>query len=632
MLGMSLKKFKIVLLSILTTLLAACVHQENDQVATRPEPPANNQDETKAHELEHNIVKNVHLQNNQTTWVLVEPDLESQDQTEVAQPDQALVYKARNPKPGNSETKGPLDHLLADARSAASRLAPSQPAEFKQTRLPMRMIRPITDIDRENYAHYQPNPVKDPNADPVSTFSIDVDTGSYANVRRMLSEGHLPPAAAVRAEELINYFNYQYPGPDQRQAQEQPFNVITELAPSPWRDASYLMHIGIQAYTPERDERPAANLVFLVDVSGSMSSPNKLGLLKNAMKMLSKQLDENDRVAIVVYAGASGIVLEPTVGNNFAAISNALNQLAAGGSTNGSAGIELAYQLAEQSLLEDGINRVILATDGDFNVGTVNFDQLKQLISRKRKSGIALTTLGFGSGNYNDQLMEQLADAGNGNYFYIDSLSEGRKVLVEELGSTLQILAKDVKIQVEFNPEVVAEYRQIGYENRALKREDFNNDSVDAGEIGAGHSVTALYEITFQGSSQHLVDPLRYQQEQNHRSISPIDTSSEIAFLKLRYKKPQEQQSRLISQAILYQDRTQQFDHASQALRFSAAVAGFSQLLQTSDYLSESFSYQQVAELALKAKGNDPHGYRGEFHRLVKLAESLDQIQHHAAR
>jgi len=342
-----------------------------------------------------------------------------------------------------------------------------------------------TVVDRENYAAIDSNPIKRVVEEPVSTFSIDVDTGSYSNVRRMLNNGRLPPQDAVRVEEMINYFSYDYPLPE---AGEAPFSVQVEQAVTPWNENTRLLQIGLQGYRPDPDSIPASNLVFLLDVSGSMNAPDKLPLLVNSMKMLTRELDEDDRVAVVVYAGASGVVLESTPGSEHATIAAALDRLSAGGSTNGGAGIELAYAQARQGFIEGGVNRVILATDGDFNVGTVNFDSLVDLVERQRESGIALTTLGFGRGNYNDHLMEQLADAGNGNHAYIDTLNEARKVLVDELTSTLLMIAQDVKIQIEFNPAVVAEYRLIGYENRMLEREDFNNDRVDAGDIGAGHT------------------------------------------------------------------------------------------------------------------------------------------------
>jgi len=471
-------------------------------------------------------------------------------------------------------------------------------------------------VDRENYKHFEGNPVKRVAEQPVSTFSIDVDTGAYANVRRFLNQGNLPREDAVRVEELVNYFSYDYPQPEGNQ----PFSVTTELATTPWNKDTLLLHVGIQGKDFAKQTLPASNLVFLVDVSGSMQSPNKLGLLKNSLKLLSKQLRAQDKVSMVVYAGASGVVLQPTAGDQTVAIQQALDKLTAGGSTNGAAGIKLAYQMAEQAFIKDGINRVILATDGDFNVGTTNFDALIDLIEEKRKSGVSLTTLGFGMGNYNDHIMEQIADAGNGNYAYIDTLNEAQKVLVDEMSSTLNTIAKDVKIQVEFNPSQVAEYRLVGYENRILKREDFNNDKIDAGEIGAGHTVTALYEISLAGGKGNYSDPLRYG---NKLSILQKSTqNSELAFLRLRYKQPNGDKSTLIEQPISRHQLQTNIAKTSENFRFSASVAAFGQQLRGANYLKD-FGYNDVLELARQSRGNDPFGYRGEFVKLVNLAKSL---------
>ena len=457
---------------------------------------------------------------------------------------------------------------------------------------------PLTPEDRERYATLSENGVMLTREQSVSTFSIDVDTGSYANVRRFLTQGRLPPKDAVRTEELINYFDYAYPQPRDR---AQPLALTTELAPTHWNPHTHLLLVGLQGYAPA--QRPAANLVFLIDVSGSMDQPNKLPLLISAFKLLAGQLEARDRVSLVTYAGHAGVVLEPTAGDQRAKILGALEQLRAGGSTHGSAGIESAYRLAEQARLPEGINRVILATDGDFNVGTVNHEALIQLIEQQRAKGISLTTLGFGAGNYNDQLMEQLADQGNGNYVYIDTLQEARKVLVDELASTLETIAGDIKVQLEMNPAQVTEYRLIGYENRLLAREDFNNDRVDAGEVGAGHRVTALYEITLAGQPPRI-EPLRYgavpaaraeagaapeapagregerlttaaDLPDGHATADP--TATELAFLKLRYKLPGHAASTLLSQAIAAPAGQ---EGASERLRFAAAVAAFGQYLR----------------------------------------------------
>ena len=369
-------------------------------------------------------------------------------------------------------------------------------------------------VDRENYAPLDANPVHRVAEDPVSTFSIDVDTGSYSNVRRILNEGRMPPQDAVRVEELVNYFDYAYAAPRDPAL---PFGVVTEVARTPWNSKTHLLHIGIQGWKPEAAPK-ASNLVFLVDVSGSMDQPDKLPLVKSSLKLLARRLTAADRISLVVYAGNTGVVLEPTPGSETATIQSALDRLEAGGSTNGGAGIALAYAMAEKAFMKDGNNRVLLATDGDFNVGTVSFEALVDLVEEKRKSGVALTTLGFGTGNYNDRLMEQLADAGNGNYAYIDSLTEAERVLVSQRDATLHTIAKDVKIQVEFNPALVSEYRLIGYENRLLDREDFNNDRVDAGEIGAGHAVTALYEIALDGPGRRTGGPAALWRRARRRS------------------------------------------------------------------------------------------------------------------
>lgn len=465
----------------------------------------------------------------------------------------------------------------------------------------------------ERYQHLDDNPVRLAAEHPVSTFSIDVDTGAYANVRRFLNDGQLPPQDAVRVEEMINYFDYQYAAPATR---DTPFRVSTEIAPAPWNAQALLMKIGVKGFEIAAADRPPANLVFLIDVSGSMQTPEKLPLLKNAFRLLTDQMSARDRVSMVVYAGSSGVVLEPTAGDQKHRIREAIDQLEAGGSTNGAEGIERAYQLAKQTFIRNGVNRVVLATDGDFNVGVVNYEALVDMAERERKSGVALTTLGFGTGNYNDQLLERLADAGNGNYAYVDTLSEARKALVSELSSTLVTIAKDVKIQVEFNPAQVLEYRLIGYENRMLAREDFNNDQVDAGEIGAGHRVTALYEIVPVGA-QGRVDALRYGADAPTSSAK----SAELAHLRLRYKKPDADKSELLEYPILRTGVTSA-DKLSPDFRFAASVAAFGQLLRGGKYMGE-FGYDDVANLAKGGLARDKEGYRREFVSLVQLAQSL---------
>ncbi|MFT6925315.1 MAG: Ca-activated chloride channel family protein [Psychromonas sp.] len=525
------------------------------------------------------------------------------------------ALKIAQPEKTSSLTTSKADYM----ESTTAKIA-LQPPAFRQHSID-NMTRQTTS-NRENYSHNTNNPFHLVTEQPVSTFSVDVDTASYANVRRILNQGTLPPFDAVRVEEMINYFSYNYAQP-----QSVPFSVYSEVGPSPFNAQKHLIHIGIQGDKQLDSTRPAANLVFLADVSGSMNSADKLGLLKNALKMLSKQLTEKDSVAIVVYAGAAGTVLTPTKGDNNVAISEALTRLSAGGSTNGGAGIELAYSLAKQSFIKGGINRVILATDGDFNVGMVNQQALKNNIVQQRKSGISLSILGFGRGNYNDALMQELAQNGNGNAFYIDNLNEARKVLVEELSSTLVTIAKDVKIQIEFNPELVSEYRLIGYETRVLKRQDFNNDKIDAGDIGAGHTVTAIYEISLRGSANQSVDPLRYQSLLNKKqsNAEPIENSislNELAFLKLRYKLPEQSSSQLIEIAINRADIKDTLQATSEAFQFSAAVAGFGQLLREGEHLS-TMDISKVIALAEQSKGVDQHGYRGEFINMVKLADAL---------
>ena len=472
---------------------------------------------------------------------------------------------------------------------------------------------PSRDFNTEAYDRIDDNPFRRVTQDPLSTFSIDVDTASYANVRRFLNSGSLPPRDAVRIEELVNYFRFDYPRP----ASGQPFSVTTEIASCPWNPQHRLALIGLQAMPLETDAVPARNLVFLLDVSGSMMPPDKLPLIKTAMRMLVDTLTERDRIAIVVYAGASGLVLPSTSGAHKEKIHQAIAALEAGGSTNGAAGITLAYQVAQEQLVRGGINRVILATDGDFNVGVTNQGDLTRLIEEKRASGIFLSVLGVGTGNVKDSTMEKLADRGNGNYAYLDSLHEARKVLVKEAGATLVTVAKDVKIQVEFNPQNVAAYRLIGYENRVLRNEDFNDDKKDAGEIGAGHTVTALYEIVPAGVEIETpsVDPLKYQRPA--QSTTSTAGRDELMTLKLRYKAPDGDDSRLISVPV--KDRTSEL---SANLGFAAAVAEFGMVLRQSEHRGSS-TYRDAAALARRFRGADPDGYRAEFARLVELAQSL---------
>ncbi len=467
--------------------------------------------------------------------------------------------------------------------------------------------------DRERYPLAGDNPVKLVAEAPVSTFSIDVDTAAYANIRRFLNDGLRPPADAVRTEELINYFDYAYPAA--RDA-GQPFAIDLALFESPWAAGRQLLRIGIKGYELAAATRPTANLVFLVDTSGSMAEPDKLPLLQQSLRLLVQEMAEEDRIAIVTYAGDAGVVLTPTPGRERAKILRAIDGFTAGGSTAGAAGIDEAYRLAEAGFDRTAINRVILATDGDFNVGIADPDRLEDVIAEKRASGVYLSVLGFGRGNLNDRLMQKLAQAGNGNASYIDSLMEARKVLVDEMTRTLFPIADDVKIQVEFNPAMVAEYRLIGYETRMLARADFNNDQVDAGEIGAGHSVTALYEITAPDSKARLVDDLRYGPE----TRPAVGKSDEIAWLRLRYKQPGGKASALIEQPVPASLATS-FEAAPAEARFATAVAGFGQLLRQ-DRQVGGLDFAQVLQIAEGARGDDRFGYRAEFLRLVRLADS----------
>ncbi|WP_414513661.1 YfbK domain-containing protein [Nostoc sp. PCC 9305] len=473
-------------------------------------------------------------------------------------------------------------------------------------------------FNTENYNRIEDNPFHRVGNDPLSTFSIDVDTASYSNVRRFITQGELPPKDAVRIEELINYFTYNYPQPKG----DRPFSVTTEVAAAPWNPQHKLVQVGLQGKRLESKTLPPSNLVFLIDVSGSMDDPDKLPLVQQSLKLLVNQLRPEDRVSLVVYAGNAGLVLPATPGSQKSTILAAIDRLKAGGSTAGGQGIELAYKIAKESFLKSGNNRVILATDGDFNVGVSSDGDLTRLIEQKREQGIFLTVLGFGTGNYKDGKMEQLADKGNGNYAYIDTLLEAKKVLVNDLRGTLFTIAKDVKIQVEFNPAKVQAYRLIGYENRLLQNQDFNDDKKDAGDIGAGHSVTALYEIIPTGTQSDVklpeIDPLRYQRSGETASDA---AGNELMQVKLRYKSPQDSTSQLITQTIQDDDlRTDQIPSTN--LRFAAAVATFGMVLRDSEYKGDA-SYDLVMKLATQGKGEDQEGYRGEFIRLVEQSRGL---------
>ncbi len=470
----------------------------------------------------------------------------------------------------------------------------------------------------ESYMATSENKFKNALNNPLSTFSIDVDAASYSNLRRFINNGNLPPADAVRIEEMVNYFDYAY---EQPKGQD-PIHISTEIADAPWNTNHKLVKIGLQGRKVPTDKLPASNLVFLIDVSGSMNDANKLPLLTSSLKMLVDQLRENDHVAIVVYAGSAGMVLPSTPGNERIKIKEALNELRAGGSTAGGEGIELAYKIAGEHFISGGNNRVILATDGDFNVGASSDGDMETLIEQKRKSGIFLTVLGYGMGNLKDSKMEKLADKGNGNYAYIDNISEARKVLINEFGGTLFTIAKDVKLQVEFNPARVQSYRLIGYENRMLKARDFNDDQKDAGELGAGHTVTALYEVIPVGVKSNFassVDELKYQQQQDRPALLK-GNGQELMTVKVRYKQPDGNVSKLITQPVL--DNKIAFDKTSGNFRFSAAVVEFGMLLKQSDY-RQNASYEHLISVAEKAKDEDKEGYRAEFIKLAKSARLL---------
>lgn len=473
------------------------------------------------------------------------------------------------------------------------------------------------DFNREGYDNISENRFMKTIDNPLSTFSIDVDAASYSNVRRYLNQGQLPPAGAVRIEEMVNYFTYEYPQP----TNNDPFSINTEIADAPWNKNHKLVLIGLQGKKIPTENLPASNLVFLIDVSGSMSGANRIGLVKASMKMLVDQLRPEDNVSIVVYAGAAGLVLPPTSGANKTKIKEAIDNLEAGGSTAGGAGIKLAYKTANQYFKKGGNNRVILCTDGDFNVGESSDDAMERLIEEERKSGIFLTVLGYGMGNYQDAKMQKLADKGNGNHAYIDGITEAKKVLVNEFGGTLFTIAKDVKLQIEFNPAKVQGYRLIGYENRMLAKEDFNNDKKDAGELGSGHTVTALYEVIPVGINSDFlqsVDSLKYQ-----KNVAPLSKSSqtdEILTVKFRYKAPDGDVSKLIVHPV--RDQQIAIAKTSANFRFATSVAQFGMLLRNSEFKSEA-SFDNVLQLARKAKGNDEEGYRSEFIRLVESAQML---------
>lgn len=539
--------------------------------------------------------------------------------TEPAAPSSA--YPLARPKVASSNSSEPS---ILNARGLVAKQAPLSMAAAQGGRgfdQKTEMFR--QDFNTARYGKIEENPFLAAVSNPLSTFSIDVDTASYSNVRRFIEDGSLPPKDAVRVEEMINYFSYDYPQPNDKL----PFSVNLDAASCPWQPAHRLVRIGLKGRELPNEKRPASNLVFLLDVSGSMEPANRLPLVKQAMRLLVDKLGENDRVAIVVYAGASGLALPSTTGDHKEQILSALENLQAGGSTNGAEGIQLAYQTAAAHFIKGGVNRVILATDGDFNVGTTSEGELINLIQEKAKSGVFLSVLGVGDDNLNDSMMQKLADKGNGNYAYLDSVEEARKVLVRQINGTLVTIAKDVKIQVEFNPAQVASYRLVGYEKRMLRKEDFNNDKIDAGEIGAGHTVTALYEVVPAGAEPNPaasvppVDDLKYQP--NPAAIATSlgkNPSPEMMTVKLRYKDPEGDTSKLISQPFV--DRGLDFAQAGPDLKFAAAVAEFGMILRDSEFKGNG-SLGAVGEWAEQGKGEDQNGYRAAFLELVRKAQGL---------
>lgn len=499
-------------------------------------------------------------------------------------------------------------------RASKAMAYPASPSMAYETRSIQRYN---NNLNTEGYASVNENGFRNVKANPLSTFSIDVDNASYSNIRRFINNGQLPPADAVRIEEMINYFRYDYPEPKG----EHPFSVYTELASCPWNKNHQLLHVGLKGKSIDKTSLPPANIVFLIDVSGSMSDPNKLPLLKSALSMLVNELRPRDKVAIVVYAGAADLVLESTPGNRKEAILSAINNLEAGGSTAGGAGLKLAYREAEKNYIEGGNNRIILATDGDFNVGESSNGGIERLVEEKRELGVFITVLGFGMGNVKDDKMEIIADKGNGNYSYIDNLQEARKVLVSEFGGTLFTIAKDVKFQIEFNPARVKSYRLIGYENRLLNEEDFNDDKKDAGEMGSGHNVTALYELVPAGSKDDspAVDPLKYQSSRTNEP-EVKDNSSEYLTIKLRYKLPDGSTSKLMERPV--KGYISDFDDASDNLKFAAAVSEFGMILRDSEFKGTA-TLENAAKIARSARGNDEDGYRAELVRLINTAKDL---------
>ncbi len=528
--------------------------------------------------------------------------------------DRSIINVIMNPEIVAAEDKVVVDYGAKKEKAYSS--APMAAGAVHDSRAYFKRYN--NNFNTEGYSSINENGYKSVKNNPLSTFSIDVDNASYSNIRRFINTGSLPPADAVRIEEMINYFRYDYPEP----RGEHPFSVYTETALCPWNKRHQLLQVGLRGKSIDKSSLPPSNLVFLIDVSGSMSSQNKLPLLKSAFGLLVNELRPQDHVAIVVYAGAAGLVLASTPGNRKEAIMSAIDNLEAGGSTAGGAGLKLAYREAEKNFVESGNNRIILATDGDFNVGESSNGGIERLVEEKRELGVFITVLGFGMGNVKDDKMEIIADKGNGNYYYIDNLQEARKVLVREFGGTLFTIAKDVKFQLEFNPARVESYRLIGYENRLLNDEDFNDDTKDAGEMGAGHMVTALYEIVPAGSDERIpsVDPLRYQ---DSHKIKEKYYSDELLTIKVRYKRPDGSTSKLLEKPV--RESENEIDYASENMRFAAAVAEFGMILRESDFKGNS-TLEGAARLAKSARGDDEDGYRSELIRLISTVRDMRKL------
>lgn len=572
----------------------------------------------------------------------VSPTVEKEFQAEGNSRDKSITLKKKGRSQGKLEAADSVSMPITANRLAGSAIlseadgaSPSRgrrinSSNFASPQIKQRQAIRLDDSfsrpNRESYGKFKENKFTSVKTEALSTFSIDVDTGSYSNIRRFLRSNTMPPADAVRLEEMINYFKYDYPIPGTK---EQPFSVNTELGSAPWNEKHQLLKIGLKGYEIPSDELPNSNLVFLIDSSGSMGQPSKLPLLKKGLGLMLDKLTDKDSVSIVAYAGSAGLVLPPTPGNQKSQILSAFNSLSSGGSTAGGQGIQLAYSLAKDNFIKGGNNRVILATDGDFNVGVSSKDGLDKLIEEKRKSGVFLSVLGFGTGNYQEAKMESLANKGNGNYFYIDSIREAKKVLVSDLRGNILTIAKDVKIQLEFNPANVQAYRLLGYENRKLNKEDFNDDTKDAGELGAGHTVTALYELIPAGvnSNYGQVDDLKYQttkKPKDRKVEANPEFASELLTVKLRYKLPESNTSSLIKKTVAKDSYITDKKATSKDFRFASAVAEFGMLLRDSKFKAAS-SYESVRARAERAKGEDKNGYRREFLELVETAELLSQ-------